>query len=46
MLYDCGLRNFELRNVKIADVDLYRKQLHIRQGKGRKDRYVPLSNIL
>ena len=46
MLYDCGLRNFELRNVKISDVDFNRKQLHIRQGKGRKDRYVPLSTLL
>jgi len=42
MLYGCGLRRFELANVKIQDVDLDRKMLHIREGKGRKDRYVPI----
>jgi Site-specific recombinase XerD len=42
LMYGCGLRRFELLNIRIADVDLDRKMLHIRQGKGRKDRYVPL----
>lgn len=46
LLYDCGLRNFELRNLKLGDLDFNRKMLHIRQGKGRKDRYVPLGNLL
>lgn len=46
LLYGCGLRRFELCNVKIQDVDLDRKMLHIREGKGRKDRYVPLGNNL
>jgi integrase/recombinase XerD len=46
MLYGCGLRNFELCNVKLADVDMDRKQLHIRKGKYRKDRYVPLCDLL
>jgi len=46
MLYGCGLRNFELCNVHIKDVDLDRGQLHIRRGKGRKDRYVPLCGLL
>ena len=46
MLYGCGLRRFELLNIKIPEVDLDRKMLHIRQGKGRKDRYVPLGNLL
>ena len=46
MLYGCGLRRFELLNIKIPDVDLDRKMLHIRQGKGRKDRYVPLGDLL
>ncbi len=44
--YGCGLRMNELRLLKIADVDLHRKQVHIRQGKGKKDRYVVLSNLL
>lgn len=46
MLYGCGLRNFELCNVKLADIDFDRKQLHIREGKYRKDRYVPLCDLL
>src|SRR5690625_7835642 len=46
MLYECGLRNFELRNVQRKDIDLDRKMLHIRQRKGRKDRYVHLSDII
>ena len=45
LLYGCGLRNFELRNLQRRDLDLDRKMLHVRQGKGRKDRYVPLSEM-
>ena len=44
--YAGGLRMNELRSLKIADVDLNRKQIHIKQGKGKKDRYVVLSNLL
>lgn len=44
--YGGGLRMNELRMLKITDVDLQRKQVHIRQGKGKKDRYVILSNFL
>ena len=43
MLYGCGLRCFELCSLQLKDLDFDRKMLHIRQGKGRKDRYVPLS---
>lgn len=46
MLYGCGLRNFELCNIKLADIDFDRKQLHVRKGKNRKDRYVPLCDML
>jgi len=46
MLYGCGLRRFELLNIKLQDIDLDRKMLHIREGKGRKDRYVPLGKHL
>jgi site-specific recombinase XerD len=44
--YAGGLRMNELRMLKIVDVDLQRKQIHIRQGKGKKDRYVILANLL
>jgi site-specific recombinase XerD len=43
LLYGCGLRRFELLNIKLPDLDFERRMLHIREGKGRKDRYVPLS---
>lgn len=46
MLYGCGLRRFELLNVKLQDIDFDRKALHVREGKGRKDRYVPLGHHL
>ena len=37
-----GLRVSELVNLKLSDVDLVGKELTVRQGKGRKDRGVPL----
>lgn len=46
ILYGCGLRCFEARNVKLSDLDFERKKVHVRQGKGKKDRYVPLSDHL
>ena len=46
LLYGCGLRSLELRNLCIKDIGMDREQLHIRQGKGRKDRYVPLCDLL
>jgi len=46
LLYGCGLRCFEVRNLKIADLDFDRKMLHVKEGKGKKDRYVPLADIL
>ena len=46
LLYGCGLRCFEARNVMLSDIDFDRAMLHVRQGKGKKDRYIPLSQIL
>jgi len=46
LLYGCGLRCFEVRNLRIADLDFDRKMLHVKEGKGKKDRYVPLADIL
>lgn len=46
LAYGCGLRCFELRNIRIRDLDFDRKQLHVTQGKGKKPRYVPLSDHL
>ncbi|MBS1776252.1 MAG: tyrosine-type recombinase/integrase [Bacteroidetes bacterium] len=46
LLYGCGLRCMEIRNIRLADMDFERRQLHIRQSRGRKDRMVPLSEHL
>jgi len=46
LIYGCGLRRFELLKLQVSDVDLERGMLHIREGKGRKDRYVPLGWLL
>lgn len=43
LLYGCGLRRSEVTNLQIKDVNFNRKVLHIRQAKGYKDRYVPMS---
>jgi len=45
VVYDCGLRISEAINLKISDIDFDRKQVHIRQSKCKKDRYVPISPI-
>jgi integrase/recombinase XerD len=42
-LYATGLRRAELANLKIADIDSQRMVVHIRGGKGRKDRDIMLS---
>ncbi len=46
LTYGCGLRCSEVRNLKVKDVDLDRGMVRVRQGKGRKDRYVPLGQML
>lgn len=43
LLYGCGLRCMEVRNIRLCDLDFDRLQLKVVQGKGKKDRYVPLS---
>lgn len=46
MLYGCGLRSYELCNLKFADLDFYRKTVFVRKQKGKFDRYIPLSEHL
>lgn len=40
LIYSCGLRISELINLEIKHIDVSRRQLHIKNAKGRKDRYV------
>ncbi|RYE00893.1 MAG: integrase [Sphingobacteriales bacterium] len=44
--YSGGLRVSELVHLKFADIDRARMVLYVRQGKGKKDRMVPLSPVL
>jgi len=44
LLYSCGLRIGELINLKLIDFHIDRKQLIVKKGKGRKDRYVSLAD--
>jgi site-specific recombinase XerD len=46
LLYGCGLRCMEVRNLRLRDMDFDRRLLHVVQSKGNKDRYVPLSEHL
>ena len=41
-IYSCGLRLGEALNLRVRDIDAGRRFLHIRAGKGNRDRYVPL----
>ncbi len=45
-LYATGVRRAELARLKISDIDSQRMVIHIRGGKGRKDRDVMLSPLL
>jgi len=42
-IYSCGLRLGEGVRLQVVDIDSDRLLLHVRQGKGAKDRCVPLS---
>lgn len=46
LIYSAGLRGQEVINLKISDIDFERMTIHIRQSKYKKDRIVPLSDIL
>ncbi|MCP4162921.1 MAG: tyrosine-type recombinase/integrase [Deltaproteobacteria bacterium] len=40
-----GLRLFEAISLQTSDIDGERKQVHVRNGKGHKDRFVPLPDF-
>lgn len=43
IVYSCGLRRSEIINIRLADLDRERGILFIKEGKGRVDRIVPVS---
>lgn len=46
VLYGCGLRLTECVSLRVKDIDLERRRVHVRQGKGRKDRVTLLPRRL
>lgn len=45
-MYAGGLRLSETLNLRVEDIDSARMVIRVRKGKGKKDRYVPLSPIV
>jgi integrase/recombinase XerD len=45
-IYSTGTRVSECVNIKLTDIDNKRMQVNIREGKGLKQRFVPLSPLL
>jgi integrase/recombinase XerD len=45
-MYAGGLRLGETLHLRVEDIDSARMVIHVRKGKGKKDRYVPLSPIV
>jgi site-specific recombinase XerD len=43
IFYSCGLRKDEGTKLNISDVDLVRRTVFVRKGKGNKQRYVPIA---
>ncbi len=46
LIYSSGLRLGELLKLQWEDIDFERLLIHIKQAKGKKDRYVPLAQSL
>ena len=43
VFYSTGMRRLEVANLKVYDIDRERGAVMIRMGKGKKDRFIPMS---
>ncbi len=46
LLYGTGMRLMECITLRVKDIDFQYQQIHVRRGKGQKDRVVPLPKRL
>jgi integrase/recombinase XerD len=46
LCYGCGLRRAEVVNLNTKDIDLEKKLLYVRKGKGKKRRVIPLTESI
>ncbi len=44
LYYSCGLRRREGVQINVKDIDLYNRRLHVKYGKGNKQRIVPFTD--
>lgn len=43
-MYGAGLRNSEVCNLTLADVKFHTRLIYVQDGKGGKDRYIPMTD--
>lgn len=43
LFYSTGMRLFELQKLETRDIDFLKKRIFVREGKGKKDRLIPVS---
>jgi len=46
LIYSAGLRVSEVCKLRLSDIDFDRKQIHVRESKNNKSRYVVLSGLI
>lgn len=45
LFYATGMRNTELKTLKTQDIDLEARTIHIKEGKGNKERIIPFTTL-
>ena len=46
LAYSAGLMVSEVVKLRVQDIDTKRNMIHIKEAKGRKDRYTVLSEVI